>query len=177
MSILALLGLGDRARSTPGTDSLAERIRRRCSSLSADRAEIAACYAGLLLRVAHADVHLSEEERSALPRLLVERIGVAKDEAALIAEITENARQLGDLDYSQLTRKLNEIARPEEKVALLDCLYAVATADDSISVVEDEEIRAVSRALLLHHAQFIEVRSRYKNKLAVLQGFGGTERS
>lgn len=177
MSILSLLGLSERTRSTPEADSLAERIRKRCTNLTEERAEIAACYAGLLLRVARADVHLSEEERAALPRLLVERIGVAEAEAALIAEITESARQLGDLDYSQLTRKLNEIARPEEKIALLDCLYAVATADDSISVVEDEEIRSVSRALLLHHAQFIEVRTRYKAKLAVLQGLRSTGRS
>ncbi len=64
---------------------------------------------------------------------------------------------------------LNELASEEDKEHLIDCLYAVATADSTVSVIEDEEIRSVSRALLLSHSQFIAIRSRYKEQLAVIQ--------
>ena len=51
---------------------------------------------------------------------------------------------------------------------MIDCLFAVATAEGSISVVEDEEVRAVARALLLSQQQFIAVRSRYTDQLEVI---------
>jgi hypothetical protein len=45
----------------------------------------------------------------------------------------------------------------------------MATADDLVSVVEDEEIKAVGRALLLTHSQVIEIRARYRDRLEVIQ--------
>ena len=169
MAILGFLRWGrgdDDERERAG---LAARIERRCAGIAKERIDAVACYAGLLLRVAHADVHLSAAERSALPRLLAERAGVSELEAGVIADLAVEAREIGDLDYAVLTRTFNELADVGEKERLVDCLYAVATADDSISHVEDEEIRAVARALLLSHAQFIAIRSRYKRKIAVMK--------
>ncbi|MBI1956808.1 MAG: TerB family tellurite resistance protein, partial [Acidobacteria bacterium] len=52
---------------------------------------------------------------------------------------------------------------------LLDCLYAVSSADKSISTVEDNEIRKISRELKLSHQDYIGVRLAYRDCLAVLQ--------
>ena len=49
-------------------------------------------------------------------------------------------------------------------------LFALAAADDSVSSLESDEIRKISKALLMSHKEFIEVRKMYRDKLAVLQG-------
>ena len=61
------------------------------------------------------------------------------------------------------------MATHEQKLALLDCLFAVSAADVSISTIEDNVIRQIAAELRLEHKDFISVRSRYRDHLAVLQ--------
>ncbi len=170
MSLLARLGLsrGD----PPSSHPLTSAIRARLDRLPDARAEYVAAFAGLLVRVAYADRTITEPERAALRDQLVARAGLTPDEADTVADLLVHEAIAG-IEYSALTRTFNEIASEAEKEQLLDCLYAVATADDSASLVEDDEIRAVARALMLSHEQFIAVRLRYKDKLEILQGLRG----
>jgi tellurite resistance protein TerB len=62
-----------------------------------------------------------------------------------------------------------EIASEEEKLRLIDCLYAVATADDLITYVEDREVRRIADALLIAPSQLQSVRAPYREKLEELQ--------
>ena len=64
-----------------------------------------------------------------------------------------------------MTREFSRIATREEKLALLDCLFAVAAAEDGISTTEDNEIRQIVNELGLSHPDFIAVRSRWKDQL------------
>jgi uncharacterized tellurite resistance protein B-like protein len=68
-----------------------------------------------------------------------------------------------------VTREFSRIATREEKLALLDCLFAVAAAEDGISATEDNEIRQIVNELGLGHPDFIAVRSRWKDQLTVLK--------
>jgi uncharacterized tellurite resistance protein B-like protein len=167
MSLLKLLGWAD---AEPERERLAATVQSRLVTLDAARAEFVAAFAGLLVRVAYADRSLSEAEREVLAPLLAANAGLARAEADTVIEIVAHAATtLGGISYASLTRAFNAIATVAEKERLIDCLYAVAVAEGSISVVEDEEVRAVARALLLSHQQFIAVRSRYKDRLEVLQ--------
>lgn len=168
MSLLSLLGLG-RTDPAPAPGWMAA-IKARLSRLPAARAELSAAFAGLLVRVAHADDDVSEAERATLHGLVKAHAGLTAEESAAVAEIVvHQATVLAGIDYASLTRVFNEIGSAEDKENLIDCLYAIATADQSVSVVEDEEIRRVSRALLLTHGQFIAIRTRYKDRLEVLR--------
>ena len=167
MSLLKLLGWTD---AEPPPERLAATLQTRLTTLSAARAEFVAAFAGLLVRVAYADRSVSEAERTVLGRLLADNAGLPAAEAETVVEIvTHQATTLGGISYASLTRAFNAIASPEEKERLIDCLYAVATAEGSISVVEDDEVHAVARALLLSQTQLIAVRSRYKDQLEVIQ--------
>jgi uncharacterized tellurite resistance protein B-like protein len=105
-----------------------------------------------------------------LAPLLAANAGLPEREAETVIEIvTHQAATLEGISYASLTRAFNAIATPDEKERLIDCLFAVATAEGSISLVEDEEVRAVARALLLSHQQLIAIRSRYKEQLEVIQ--------
>ncbi len=169
MSILARLGLS--GSDQPSRHPLADAIRARLATLPPERAEYLAAFAGLLARVAYVDRTIAEAERTALCAALRERVGVPADEAVVVADIVvQQATSIAGIEYSALTRSFNELATEAEKEQLLDCLYAVATADECASLVEEEEIRAVARALMLSHDQFIAIRLRYKEKLEVLRG-------
>ena len=166
MSLLKLLGWADDA---PQPERLATTIQARLTTLAPTRAEFVAAFAGLLVRVAYVDRSLSEAERAVLGPLLATNAGLPAAEADAVVEIvTHQATTLGGISYASLTRAFNAIATTEEKERLIDCLFAVATAEGSISVVEDEEVRAVARALLLSQQQFVAVRSRYKDQLEVI---------
>jgi uncharacterized tellurite resistance protein B-like protein len=68
-----------------------------------------------------------------------------------------------------VTREFNALATHSQKLALLDCLFAVAAADGSISTVEDNEASQIADELRIEHRDFVALRSAYRKYLAVLQ--------
>ncbi len=160
MSLLRMLGLSPGERGP--RNRVAAAIHERLGRLPPARAEFMAAFAGLLVRVAYADHELSAEERKRLPELLIEHAGLPPDEAGVVADVVvAEATALSGIDYAALTGTFNEVAGDDDKKRLIDCLYAIATADDAVSVPEDEEIRRVAHALLLSHSEFIAIRARY----------------
>ena len=61
------------------------------------------------------------------------------------------------------------MATMEQKRGLLDCLFAVSAADDTISGAEESEIRRIAAELDLTHADFIAARAGYLEYVAVLK--------
>ena len=60
------------------------------------------------------------------------------------------------------------IANAAQKRALIDCMFAVTAADKSIITAEDNEIRRVASEIGLEHHDFVTIRGRYRDRLAVL---------
>src|SRR6187401_1728313 len=90
---------------------LSQLVGQHLSHLPADRVELAVAYAGLLVRVAHADSHLSAEERSALPELIARLAGVEQGDARAIAELVlQQVEGLAGIQYSSLTEAFNQLA-------------------------------------------------------------------
>ncbi|MGH7819455.1 MAG: TerB family tellurite resistance protein, partial [Candidatus Binatia bacterium] len=86
------------------------------------------------------------------------------------AEIARNKTvALRGAENHLLTRRFNERSSEEERLRLVDCLYAVATADDLVSHVEDREVRRIGAALMLPTTAVLEIRSRYRDRLEELQ--------
>ena len=168
MSLRKLFGLtpSDPARK----NRLVAAVQAKLTELPPQRAEFVAAFAGLLVGVAHADEQVSDAERAALRKEIAERAALSREEAEAVADIVvHQANAFAGIEYSSLTRIFNDLASEEEKVQLIDCLYVIATAESPVSLVEDEEIRAVATALLLSHSQFIAIRQRYKDQLEVIQ--------
>lgn len=161
---------GGAASAAPRRVLYRDAVRRRLGGLAPDRAEFMGVFAGLLVRVAYADLDVNERERDSLRDVMISHAGLSPAEAeAVVDVVVTQAADVAGIDYAALTRAFNELADETEKERLIDCLFAVATADDTVSVIEDEEIRSVARALLLDHGQFIAIRSRYKEQLEVIQ--------
>ena len=162
MSLLKWLGLSDDAAPV---DSVAE-IERTLTGLDPSDARYLACFAYILHRVARADHVITDDEAALIQRMVAEHGGLAPDRAALVARIaqSENLRHGGTEDFI-VTRQFAEVATREQKLALLDCLFAVSAADDSIRTIEDNEIRRVASEIRLDHADYIQVRSAHVHHL------------
>jgi uncharacterized tellurite resistance protein B-like protein len=151
------------------TDSV-RRVVKLLEGVPAERARFLGAFAYLMARVAHADFHVSEEELAAMRQILVSHGGLPEGQAEAVAEIarTQSVHQ-GSTEDFLVTREFRRIADRDEMLHLLDCLFAVSAAHGHISVVEDSAIRQIASELNLEHREFIQVRSRYRDQLEVLQ--------
>ena len=112
---------------------------------------------GLMARVAHVDLEVTEDETSAIVAALQKGWQLDRDAAAFVAEVAVS--EVGpNLDYYRLTREFFESTEEQERVEFLEVLFGVANADGRVSNEETEEIRAIANGLLLTHKQFIEAK-------------------
>lgn len=173
MSIWKLLGLqGDEPPSSaPATETqTVRRIIEKLEEMDPERARYLAAFAYLLGRVAHADLEISDEETRAMERIVIEEGGLPEPQAVLVVQIAKSQNVLfGGTENFLVTREFNRLATHEQKVALLHCLFSVSASDKSISTVEDNEIRKISRELEFSHQDFIAVRLAHREHLAVLK--------
>lgn len=169
MSILRRLGLVA-SEVAPKEATVLEALEVRLSALGAKRAEFVAAFAGLLARVAFADAEISEAEVGSMERLITGHGGLTVEEAQAVVLVARNRTiALAGADAHLLTRRFNELAGEEDRRHLVDCLYAVAAADDVVAHVEDREVRRVADALLLPAREVLEIRSRYRERLEELR--------
>lgn len=171
MSILRWLGLAPAAEQGH-VDSLGE-IEKALTDLEPDQARFIAGFAYILSRVARADHEISETESALMERLVAERGRLDPEQARLAVRIAkaQTLRHGGTEDFI-VTRTFAGLATREQKLALLDCLFAVGSSDSSIRTVEDNEIRKVASELKLEHGDYIAVRSAHLHHLEVLRDRG-----
>ena len=173
MSILKFLGY-DSGRTAAAHESAdTETVRKIVAALDRlepDRARHIAIFAYILSRVARADLVISDAETRAMEAIVMQAGGLAPEQAILVVQMAKTQAILfGGTENYIVTREFNRLATREEKLALLRCLFAVSASDDSISVMEDNEIRRIADELRLTHEDFIEVRSEFRDRLSVLR--------
>ncbi len=153
-----------------GETETVRKIVRKLDQLPPDEARHVAAFAYTLGRVAHADLEITDHETEVMERIVMEQAGLPAEQAILIVQMAKSQNKLfGGTENFLVAKEFNKIATREQKLALLRCLYAVSSSDGSITVVEDNEIRQISRELLLDHRDFINVRREYREYLSVLK--------
>jgi len=173
VSIWKWLGM-EGAERRPGSGENAEAVRAivdRLERLGPDRARQIATFAYILGRVAHVDLEISAQETRAMERILQTLGGLEVDEAVLVAQIAKSQHALfGATENYVVTREFARTATPEEKTALLECLFGVSASDEDVSGDEENEIRKIARELDLSHAEFIDARMKVREHIAALKG-------
>jgi uncharacterized tellurite resistance protein B-like protein len=176
MSILTFLGLGGRPE-LPSSSAETEAVREIVDALDRieeERARFIASFGYILSRVARADQVITPEETQVMERILVKQGELSPDQAAVVVKIAKMRNQLfGGTDNFLVTREFRRIATHDQKIALLDCLFAVSAASEDISMVENNQIRQIASELGLEHSDFIQVRLSWKHRLSVLKKDGG----
>lgn len=171
MSLLRWLGLeNDRPPAGRADADAVRRISEALDRMEPDRARFVAAFAYLLGRAACADREVTPEETREMESLVIERAKLPEDQAALVVQIAKAQNLMfGGTEDFLVARQFGEIATRDQKLALLDCLYAVSAADQSVSVVEDNEISRIAAELRIEHADLVAARQRYKEYLSVLR--------
>jgi uncharacterized tellurite resistance protein B-like protein len=174
MSILDLLGFRRAAsREETGDTETVRKIIRELESLPPERARYVAAFAFILARVANADLEISEEETRRMEQILQGLGNLPMEQAVLAVQIAKAQHRLaGGTESFLVTRELKEIATREQCRELLDCLFAVSAADDSISAPEEAQIRQIASELGFTLGELVEIRSAWSHKRDVLKGFG-----
>ena len=171
MSIIEFLGLGGKEKGAEASAET-ETVRRIVAALDQmdpERARYLAGFAFILCRVARADLKITTSETETMERILAERGALPLEQAILVVQMAKTQNILfGGTENFLVTREFNRIATREQKLALLDCLFAVS-ADDWISTIEENEISRICGELHLTHDDFISLRSAYREQLAVLR--------
>lgn len=174
MSVFKYFTFGSRGRrkedSEVGDTATVQRIAKELESLDPARARYLAAFAYVLGRVAYADARISDEETDKM-RDIVQVLGrLPASQAALVVEIAKHqVRLFGGTENFLVTREFRDIATREQRLELLECVFAVSAADDSITTVEDSQARQISRELGLSHDEYVAARSAYLDQLEVLK--------
>ena len=170
MSLLAFLGLGTSTSANDGDIEGVRTIVDALKTMEPSRARHLAAFAYILSRIAHVDQRVSGEETAAIERILAEEGHLSTPQARLVVEIAKAQSVLfGGVEDFLVTREFASRASHEEKLSLLHCLFAVSSADESIAVAEDNEIRRISRELRIEHADYIAARLAHRHHLSVLK--------
>jgi tellurite resistance protein len=161
-SILERLGLVKRERNSAGGQEPPEMlvIADRLEGLDPDRAQFVGLLAVVLARAARADLEISDVELEMIERILRDHADLPADQAELVGSIVSRRREVFGVssDY-QATLTLGDTTSVEDRENILRCLFAVCAADDSISFVEEEEIRQIATELRLGPERYHAVRS------------------
>ncbi len=173
MSLLDWLGLSPAPARDPESE-VVHRISQQLDALDPDEARHLSLFAFLLARVANVDLVVQPAEVAEMERLVVTHGGLRPSQAAMVVEIARaTQRMLGPTHNFVAIREFRDAASTEQKTGLLHCLFAVAAADGVITADEEEEIRTISRGLLLDDKDYVAVRAAFGDKRSVLQGRGG----
>jgi uncharacterized tellurite resistance protein B-like protein len=169
VSIRSFLGFTEPHTTTGDTETV-RKVVEALDHLEPERARFIAAFGYILGRVANADMKITPEETHAMERIIMERGSLPEEQALIVVQTAKTRTQLfGGTENFLVTREFSRIATREEKLMLLDCLFAVAAADDGVSAMEDSEIRQITNEVGLTHPDFIAVRSGWKDQLAVLR--------
>jgi uncharacterized tellurite resistance protein B-like protein len=173
MSIWKYLGLSSEqsssSRSTDQTETV-RKIVQKLDQLPEDQARYIAAFSYLLSRAARADLHVSADETAVMERIIVQEGGLAEELAPIVVQMAKTQNQLfGATEDYLVTREFERIATPEQKFALLECLFAVTASDENITSEEDSAVKQIAQELKLSHSDYIAARSRFREHLAVLK--------
>jgi uncharacterized tellurite resistance protein B-like protein len=172
-TILERLGLvdSDSVPATPAAALAVDKIASRLEHLPADRARFVVAFAMVLARVARADLEVSTDERHRIVEILKRRADLPKEQADTVVELVVHHNELGGVSDEYIaTRELKKLASNRDREWLLRCLFALCAADDSITVVEEEEVRQIVSELGFTHREYTEARAAFRDYREVLRG-------
>jgi len=153
-----------------GETATVKRIVVELSSLEPTLATFIAAFAFVLNRVAHADSNISQAETEKIQDIVWKRGHLSPEQARLVVKIAKNQAELfGGTENFLVTREFRETSTMEQRLELLDCLFAVATADGKISGTEETQIGQIATELSISQPTYATALSAHSEHRSVLR--------
>ena len=153
-----------------GADALHASIARELAGADAETVTVVTSMAGLLGAVAYADRSYSVEEEARVRQELerVQGMTVAGIDA-ICKVLREHIVEISTVQIPRYARALVELADPELRREVLGALIDLAAADSSISVVETNLLRQITKSLGLSQQDYVELQARHRALLEALK--------
>ena len=170
MSIWHRLFPSEPTTKTEELSSIHHRLQSELPELAEKDHVAIACLAGLLARVAFADLEIADNELRSITQALTDTFDYPGPVAQKIARIAqEEICELVDHEHHLYTRPINQLFDQEQKANVLKLLFGVAAADGRVENLESEEIRRISKELRLSHEQFVQAKLTVKDRIQALR--------
>ena len=96
---------------------------------------------------------------------------LAEEDAKLVVEIAKaGTQELGGSENYLVTREFRRISSREQRMGLVECLYAISASDGTISTTESAEVLLIANELGLSRNDANALRAGWKEHLAEFQG-------
>ncbi|MCI0432584.1 MAG: TerB family tellurite resistance protein [Gemmatimonadetes bacterium] len=115
--------------------------------------------AALMIEVVRGDDEFSAVEHEAVLTAVRRKFDLDAVEAEELLELAESAARDAH-DYYQFTSQINESFSDEQKLRLIEELWRVAYADETLHRHEEHLIRRVADLLYVRHSDFIRAKLR-----------------
>jgi uncharacterized tellurite resistance protein B-like protein len=143
------------------------RIVARLEALPRAEARYLASFAYVMSRAAHADLDVSDDETALIERFIVEYGEVDASQAVLVTEMAKfQARLQGGTEDFVVTREFRRISKPEQRVALLRCCFAIGAVDGTITAEEASVVNQIARELDIEPDVVNTVRAEFHDQLS-----------
>jgi uncharacterized tellurite resistance protein B-like protein len=128
------------------------------------------CIAGLMARVAYSDLKIDDSEVTLIKKSIEDISEFDQRDSSAMADLALTEIQaLAGQENHRYCYELNEQIDNNEKYQVLKLLFAIAAADGEVESVESEEIRHITKALLLEHKHYISAQATVRDKLRSLK--------
>jgi uncharacterized tellurite resistance protein B-like protein len=136
-----------------------------------ERAQYVATFACVMARIAHADLKIEDSEVTAMVRATASLADLGEEESKLVVEIAQaQSRDEGGTTNYLVTREFKKISTREQRLGLIECLYAISAADGSVSTTESSEVLKIAGELGLSRNETNAVKAGWREHLAEFQG-------
>jgi uncharacterized tellurite resistance protein B-like protein len=115
--------------------------------------------AALLLEMTRADEQVSAQECAALEEGIRDHFGLTAEETNELTALAEAERREAT-DYFQFTSLINAHYGPEQRVQIVEQLWRIAYADETLHTYEEHLVRKVAQLLHVPHGAFIAAKHR-----------------
>ena len=112
---------------------------------------------GLMAQIARVHQGINDDELQAIAESLEKHWQLPRTESAFVAQVA-TSELAENIDYMRTAREFYDVCDNQEILDFVDILFEVAASDGIATMSEIEEIRAVSKSLLVNHDQFIEAK-------------------
>jgi uncharacterized tellurite resistance protein B-like protein len=172
MDFWGIFKLGSDKSESSGQDS--SSLQKKLSSLLTETTESElikiACISGLFARVVSSDMVVDDGEMEVMRHSLKKWGKLPSNEADAAAKIAvEDNKELAGIENHKYCSPLLDLMSADERYHLLESLFAIAAGDGSVIGAESEEIRAISKGLMLSHNHFVAARATVLKQLQSLK--------
>lgn len=155
---------------TPHLSTLHKRIIEELPDKTENTYVLITCLAGLLARVAYADLEIQDKEEKVMQEILERRTTLLTSEAQWVTKLAiEEIKELVGVENREYCNALNELLTTDQKQMILISLFEIAAGDETVDSAEVDQIRNISKALLLENHHFIAAKITVKDSLGALK--------